>query len=129
LREQSMAILVRDEREAADVINAIAPEHLTLSVSNSEKWLDLIENAGCILLGEQSAESAGDYAAGPSHTLPTAQAARFGSPVNVLHFLKVQSVIHLDAPLAQELAPIIETFGEIEGFPQHALGGRLRASS
>ena len=85
-----------------------------------------IQNAGCIFLGEWSAEAAGDFCVGPSHTLPTAGAARFDSPVNVLTFLKVQSVVRLTRQQMEDLAPVVETFGAMEGFPAHAWGAACR---
>ena len=88
-----------------------------------------MRNAGCILLGEWTPESAGDYCAGPSHTLPTATAARFGSPVNVLDFLKVQSVMKLSQEEFGELAETIEAFGSMEDFPTHSSGATLRYES
>jgi histidinol dehydrogenase len=126
LRTQSLAIVVRDLEEAADVVNTLAPEHITVALKDPEGFLPKIHNAGCILLGEWTPESAGDFALGPSHTLPTSGAARFGSPVNVLTFLKVQSVAHLTQPQLRYLLPTIEAFGEMEGFPAHAHGATIR---
>ena len=77
-------------------------------------------------MGEWTPESAGDYCAGPSHTLPTSTAARFGSPVNVLDFLKLQSVMKLSKEELAELVPTIASFGDMEGFPTHANGARIR---
>jgi histidinol dehydrogenase len=88
--------------------------------------MDKIVNAGCILVGEWTPESAGDFCAGPSHTLPTARAARFGSPVIVMDFLKFQSVLNLNRSSFEELASTIEAFGEMEGFPAHADGAKVR---
>lgn len=126
IENESMAVLVRDRSEACAVANAIAPEHLSVVMEDPEAILEEIRNAGCVLLGEWSPESAGDFAAGPSHTLPTSGAARFGSPVNVLDFLKVQSLIHLSKPDLAALRGTIETFGSMEGFPIHALGSSVR---
>ncbi len=126
LKEHGMVFIARDLEEACEVSNAIAPEHLTLSVTDPESALSRIQNAGCVLLGEYTPESAGDFALGPSHTLPTAGAARFGSPVNVLDFVKVQSVAKSTLADLQEILPIIEAFGEMEGFPTHANGATIR---
>jgi histidinol dehydrogenase len=105
LANESLAILVRDLNEAADVINEIAPEHVTIALSDPEAFLPKIQNAGCVLLGEWTPESAGDFCLGPSHTLPTNTAARFGGPVNVLNFMKVQSVAHCTK---EQLQPRVE---------------------
>lgn len=125
IEKGSLAILVRNQEEAIEMINLIAPEHITVAAQIDTHQ---IQNAGCILVGEWSPESGGDYAFGPSHTLPTARAARFGSPVNVLDFIKVQSVVALatrDEFLA--VAPVIEAFGEMEGLPGHAEGSTIRS--
>jgi histidinol dehydrogenase len=77
-------------------------------------------------MGDFTPESAGDFCLGPSHTLPTSGAARFASPVNVLNFMKLQSVAHMTCAQLQPLIPVIEAFGEMEGFPAHARGATIR---
>ena len=126
LRDNGLAIVARDLEQAIDLVNAIAPEHLTLAVREPEKAMESVRNAGCILLGEHTPESAGDYCLGPSHTLPTSGAARWQSPVNVLDFLKVQSVARLTREDLQPLIPTIETLAGVEGFPAHAFGATVR---
>jgi len=126
LANESLAIVARDLSEAVDIVNAIAPEHLTLAVADPLRAMEGIRNAGCMLLGEYTPESAGDFVLGPSHTLPTSGAARFGSPVNVLDFLKVQSVTRLTRSDLLPLTPVIEAFGEMEGFPGHGFGASVR---
>jgi histidinol dehydrogenase len=122
----SLAIVAKDLDEALDIVNAIAPEHLTLAVREPERAMEKVKNAGCILLGEHTPESAGDYCLGPSHTLPTSGAARWQSPVNVLDFLKIQSVARLTPEELQPLIPTIEALAAIEGFPAHAKGASIR---
>ncbi len=122
----SLAIVARDLEEAIDIVNAIAPEHLTLAVAEPEKAMLKVRNAGCILLGEYTPESAGDYCLGPSHTLPTSGAARWQSPVNVLDFLKLQSVVRMTREGIQPLIPTIEALAAIEGFPAHGFGATVR---
>jgi histidinol dehydrogenase len=117
----SVSILVSDLDEAADVINEIAPEHLSISLENPQKILPRVQSAGCVLLGDGSAESAGDYLAGPSHTLPTGGAARWQSPVNIMEFLKFQSVIETNFEEISELSEHIDRLARIEGFPIHAM--------
>ena len=129
LRDHSLAIVARDLDEALEIVNAVAPEHLTLAVKDPEKAMEKVRNAGCILLGEHTPESAGDYCLGPSHTLPTSGAARWQSPVNVLDFLKVQSVARLSSADLQPLIPTIETLAEVEGFPAHGFGATVRKTS
>lgn len=126
LKNESMVFIAKDLAQAVEIVNAIAPEHLTLAVEKPETVVDSIQNAGCVLLGEWTPESAGDFCLGPSHTLPTAGAARFGSPVNVLDFVKVQSVSRLDFATLEPLIPVIEAFGEFEEFPIHGHGATVR---
>ena len=126
LRSESLAIIAQDLEQACDIVNAIGPEHITVSVADPGRWLPKIRNAGCVLLGEFTPESAGDFCLGPSHTLPTGGAARFASPVNVLNFMKLQSVAHLSRPQLDPLVETIEAFGEMEGFPTHARGATIR---
>jgi len=122
----SIAVVVPDLIAAADVANTIAPEHLSVAVADPDALLPLLRNAGCVLLGEHSPESAGDYVAGPSHTLPTGGAARWQSPVNVLDFVKIQSIIQLGAEELAGLIPAIDTLATLEGFPAHARGATIR---
>ncbi len=126
LADNSIAIVALDLFEAIALVNEIAPEHLTLSVEDPHRWLEKVQNAGCVLLGDWTPESAGDYCIGPSHTLPTSGAARWQSPVNVLEFLKVQSVSNLSKEALEFWTPVIEAFGEMEGFPAHARGASIR---
>jgi histidinol dehydrogenase len=129
LAGESLAVVARDLGEALDLVNAIAPEHLTLAIQDPEAALAKVRNAGCVLMGEHTPESAGDYCLGPSHTLPTSGAARWQSPVNVLDFLKVQSIAHLTPRDLEPLIPVIEAFGEMEGFPAHGFGASIHRRS
>lgn len=126
LREHSCLIQCRDLDEVCQTVNRIAPEHLTLAIDDPEAAMAEIRCAGCVLLGEWTPESAGDYVIGPSHTLPTSRAARFQAPVNVMDFLRLQSVSKLDASSLARLGPTIEAFGQVEGFPGHARGAAVR---
>lgn len=123
---QSALFVARDQEEAIRLCNLIAPEHLALAVVQPEGWVPRIRNAGCIMLGTYTPESAGDYVVGPSHTLPTSRAARFGSPLSVLDFMKVQSLQMLSEPGLNGLADAIELIGHLEGLPMHSYGGRSR---
>jgi histidinol dehydrogenase len=106
--------------------DVLAAEHVSLMVSNPEAALKDIRDGGCVLMGDYTPQSAGDFCSGPSHTLPTGGAARFGGPVNVMDFLKFQSISSLTKEDLRELLPTIEAFGEMEGFPQHARGATIR---
>ena len=109
--------------------NGLAAEHSSIMTKSPEEVLRGFDLSSCVLLGDYTPQSAGDFVSGPSHTLPTGGAARFGSPVNVMDFLKFQSISCLAREDLQELLPTIEAFGEMEGFPQHARGARIRFES
>lgn len=126
LDANGLALVARNLDEAVEWVNLIAPEHLSIAVAEAEAVVPSIENAGCIMVGEWTPESGGDYAAGPSHTLPTAGAARFSSPVNVLSFMKLQSVVCLDENDLRDLAPVVNTLAQLEGFPTHGRGATIR---
>jgi len=123
---QSYAILAESRAQAAEILDLIAPEHATLAVENPEEFLGRIRNAGCILLGDYSPESAGDYVAGPSHTLPTSGAARWQNPVSVLDFIKVQSIIRMSEAELRKIGPAAEALAIAEEFPAHGAGISVR---
>ncbi|MBX3110737.1 MAG: histidinol dehydrogenase [Fimbriimonadaceae bacterium] len=126
LSERSCAVVAATESEAVEIINRFAPEHCTLMVANAGSVAQQVVNCGCVLVGPNTPQSAGDYCSGPSHTLPTSGAARFGSPVNVLDFLKVQSVTMLTSEDIHKLAPTITALANAEGFPGHARDALVR---
>lgn len=126
LSDHGVCVIVESDEQAIEMINAFAPEHLSIHCANAAGVAQGVVNCGCILIGANTPQSAGDFVSGPSHTLPTAGSARFSSPVNVLDFLKVQSVSMLTASDLAELSPTIERFGEMEGFPMHGWGGSVR---
>ncbi|MDM7460237.1 MAG: histidinol dehydrogenase [bacterium] len=122
----SVGVLTRSLPEAFELANAAAPEHLTLMVQQPMHWLGHVRNAGCIFLGHDTPQAAGDYVAGPSHTLPTGRAARFESPVSVETFLKRSSVIALSRDALRHLAPDILALADAEGLEAHAAAVQLR---
>jgi histidinol dehydrogenase len=126
--EHSLAILVNDEHEAVDLLNEYAPEHLVLAVENAETIGEQITNAGSIFLGHYSCESAGDYASGTNHTLPTAGFARAFSGVSLDSFVKKITFQQLTADGLNNLGPAIEVMAEAEGLHAHknAVSVRLR---
>lgn len=123
LRRNGIVFTGRFEKGTA---NGLAAEHSSIMTKDPEKLLAGFDLSSCVLLGDYTPQSAGDFVSGPSHTLPTGGAARFGSPVNVMDFLKFQSISCLTKEDLHELLPTIEAFGEMEGFPQHAKGARIR---
>jgi histidinol dehydrogenase len=113
-------VLVDDMREAAELVNLFAPEHLSLMVSDASSLIPEIRNTGCIFVGENSPVVLGDYVAGPSHVLPTGGSARFGSPLGITDFLKVTNVIALDEPIMRELGQVAVEIAKAEGLDAHA---------
>lgn len=122
----SVALICPTLEDAIEWANEIAPEHLSLMTASPERWLERVRCAGCILLGPYTPQSAGDYLAGPSHTLPTGRAARFESPVSVETFLKRSSVIALSAEALEALDPFLQALAREEGFDGHADASALR---
>ncbi len=127
LENYGCAVVTSSEDEAIQIVNRFAPEHLTIMTLEPGSIALQIENAGCILLGSYTPQSSGDFCSGPSHTLPTSGAARFASPVNVQDFLKICSISMLEPVDLAELTPVIEAFGEMEGFAGHAAGATIRS--
>ncbi len=109
---------------AVDVVNAIAPEHLSLHDST---LLPRIQNAGTVFLGPDSPESAGDYAAGPSHVLPTGGVARLRGGLTPADFVKIISVQQLSSNALHELAPAITALARAEGLEAHARSVEVRS--
>ncbi len=118
--ERGGAVVARDLEEAVALANEFAPEHLCLLVEDPEALLPLVRNAGGVFLGESSPEVLGDYTAGPSHVMPTGGAARFASPLSVLDFLKVTSVVSLSETDLMRLGPYAATLARAEGLTGHA---------
>ena len=128
LARRGALICVRDLAEAAQVTNAIAPEHLELSVVEPERLAASIRHAGAIFLGRYTPEALGDYCAGPSHVLPTSRTARFASPLGVYDFCKSTSIVHCSQAGAAALAPIAAQLARAEGLTAHAQAAEYRAS-
>jgi histidinol dehydrogenase len=126
LRARGALIKVRNLKEACEIANRIAPEHLELSVAQPDKWLRKIRHAGAIFLGRYSSEALGDYCAGPNHVLPTSRTARFSSPLGVYDFQKRSSIIGVSRKGAQRLGRIAATLARGEGFEAHARSAELR---
>ncbi len=112
-------ISVRDEDEAVALTNLIAPEHLHISASDPERIAERIPNAGAIFLGHDTPVAVGDYAAGPSHVLPTGGTARWASGLCSNDFLKRTSLIHMDRDALARIAPDVRMLADKEGLSAH----------
>ncbi|WP_305042106.1 histidinol dehydrogenase [Geoalkalibacter sp.] len=125
--EQFGAILIaRDLDEAIAFSNRIAPEHLELAVDNPFEILPRIKHAGAIFLGHHTPEAAGDYLAGPNHTLPTGGTARFFSPLSTNDFVKKSSLVSFSRQGLERLGRDIVHIAKLEGLEAHAKSVSLR---
>lgn len=117
--ENSVAIVMEKRSEALDLINAYAPEHLILSVRDVESMAEAIINAGSVFLGNFTPESAGDYASGTNHTLPTNGFARAYSGVSVDSFVKKITFQQISESGLKNLGPAVETMAAAEQLQAH----------
>jgi histidinol dehydrogenase len=113
-------VLADSLEQALELANLYAPEHLCLLVEHPWEVLGAVRNAGGVFVGDDSMEALGDYNAGPSHVMPTGGTARFSSPVNVRDFQKIISVVGLNRPALESLAPAAAQLARNEGLEAHA---------
>jgi histidinol dehydrogenase len=126
LQKRGAAIVVPGLKEAFDLANRIAPEHLELNIANPARWLPKISAAGAVFVGPMSAAPLGDYLAGPNHVLPTGGSARFASPLGAYDFLKRTSIIIASKAAVEKLGPDVARLARMEGFEGHARAIELR---
>ncbi len=119
-------ILARDAEEACALANDIAPEHLHIATDNAEWLADKIPHAGAIFLGNFTPVALGDYAAGPSHVLPTSGTARFASGLSANAFLRSTSLMHFSRQGMTNLAPDVQVLATTEGLTAHRASVEIR---
>ena len=119
-------IVADDLRQAIDIANEIAPEHLELCVDNPFDYLDAIRHAGSIFMGRNCPEALGDYFAGPNHTLPTSGTAKFSSPLGVDDFIKKVQYTYYTKDALAEVANDVAAFAQAEGLTAHARSATVR---
>jgi len=120
-------IIVTDNiRNAIDIANAIAPEHLELCVDNPFDYLDAVRHAGSIFMGRYCPEALGDYLAGPNHTLPTSGTAKFSSPLSVDDFVKKTQYTYFTEQALGRVAKDVAFFAKKEGLTAHAKSAMVR---
>jgi histidinol dehydrogenase len=120
-------ILVADSmKEAIEVVNEIAPEHLEIVTKNPFEDMTKIRHAGAIFIGEYSSEPLGDYFAGPNHVLPTNGTARFFSALSVDDFIKKSSIVYYSKEALREVHKEIEDFANAEYLTAHANSVKVR---
>ncbi len=124
--QNSRAFIIEDDKKAVDLINEYAPEHLILSVKNYQEIEQQITNAGSIFLGNYTPESAGDYASGTNHTLPTNAYAKMFSGVSLDSFLKKITVQEISRQGLQNIGEIIEIMADAEHLTAHKNAVNIR---
>ena len=126
LERNGLIVTAASMRDAIEVANRRAPEHLQIVADGAERIASSVRNAGAIFLGDDTPEPVGDYIAGPSHVLPTSGTARYASPLGVYDFVKRTSVIRYAAARLLADADAIIALAEAEGLYGHAEAVRIR---
>jgi histidinol dehydrogenase len=126
LRDYGCLILVENEQQACEVTNLLAPEHLHIATENAAALVPRLPHAGAIFVGPYSPVALGDYAAGPSHVLPTSGTARWASGLSANSFLRSSSVIDYSSAALTEIAPHIQRLAEKEGLTAHHASVEVR---
>ncbi|MCF6243147.1 MAG: histidinol dehydrogenase [Bacteroidales bacterium] len=125
----SKAFIIEDDKKAINLINEYAPEHLILSVKNYKEIEEQILNAGSIFLGNYTPESAGDYASGTNHTLPTNGNAKMFSGVSLDSFMKKITIQEISEKGLNNIAGIIEIMAEAEQLYAHKNAVSIRVKN
>ncbi|TFE72530.1 histidinol dehydrogenase [Methylacidiphilum caldifontis] len=126
LSNHSYFVQVRSIEEGIELINDFAPEHLSLQIPSAKKYLNQFKNCGAIYLGPYSAIAAGDFLAGPSHTLPTGGAAKSFSGLTTSQFYRKTSVVEYSKKSLLRVSPLLETFARIESLDAHGASVSIR---
>lgn len=121
-------ILVRDAQQACEVTDAIAPEHLHIACQQPRELAQQIRHAGATFLGDFSPVAVGDYAAGPSHVLPTGGTARWAAGLSANSFLRSGSVIEFSAAALADIAPHVCQIADREGLTAHKRSVTIRTA-
>ncbi len=126
LEKGMMLVVVKNLEEGMLLCNLFAPEHMELMVKDPEKWIDKVENAGALFIGEWTPESVGDFVAGPSHVLPTGGTAAYFSGLTVEDFRRRVSLIRFTKEDLEDTLPVVEAFGRVETLDGHARSASIR---
>lgn len=124
--KNSRAVLMRNMDDAMDLVNEYAAEHLIIASDNPDQYAIKVINAGSVFLGNYTPESAGDYASGTNHTLPTNGYARAYSGVSVDSFVKKVTFQQISKEGIQQIGKTIITMAEAEGLDAHANAVKIR---
>ncbi len=125
----SRLIYFEETQAAIDLINEYGPEHYILCVGNEDEYLNQLINAGSVFIGNYTPESAGDYASGTNHTLPTNGYAKQYSGVNLDSFMKSITFQKISSEGILEIGETIELMAEAEGLQAHKNAATLRLKS
>ena len=128
IEQGAWIVLAANLNEAVRLCNEYAPEHLSLVVAEEATVMAGIRTAGAIFLGHYSPVAAGDFVAGPSHTLPTGGAGKSFPGLTVDQFQRRTSIVKLDRAALEKTAPLVEKFCEMEGLQAHGRSATLRLS-
>lgn len=124
--ENSKSILVNSNKEALELINEYGPEHFIICTSNDDYFVENVSNAGSVFIGNYTPESAGDYASGTNHTLPTNGFSKAYSGVNLDSFVKSITFQKISKEGIKNIGPSIELMAEAEGLQAHKNAVTLR---
>ena len=126
LKNNGKIILANSLEEAAEISDALAPEHLELCVRDPFGLFERIHNAGSVFLGYNTPEAAGDYFSGTNHTLPTGGSARYASALGANDFVKAVQYIRYDEETLKKEGASIMAFARSEGLNAHAESVKVR---
>jgi histidinol dehydrogenase len=124
--DSPLALVSVGSRDAIDLANALAPEHLELFDAEAATLAGHVRTAGCVFVGPYSATAFGDYVAGSNHVLPTGGAGRFSGPLGPGVFRRTVASVEVSADAAAKLAPHVDTLARAEGFPVHGESAMIR---
>jgi histidinol dehydrogenase len=123
LGAQGCIFVTATVREARELTNRLAPEHLTVDTANDLQW---VRNAGSVFVGDHSPQSMGDYVSGPNHVLPTGRGGRVRGGLSVMDFVKVITVQQYTRQGLKQMGPHAVALAEAEGLTGHAESVRIR---
>ncbi len=126
LRRCAFLLHAKSFKQAVEIANGFAPEHLSLISADEERWLPQLHSAGAIYLGNDSPVAVGDFLAGPSHTLPTGGAGHAFSGLRADQFQRRTSIVRLDAKALRKSVAVVEEFARIEGLAAHGRSASIR---
>jgi histidinol dehydrogenase len=128
LEKYGALVLTRDQDEAVKLVEDLAPEHLHIQTRDPEAFADRIHSTGAIFMGQYTPVAIGDYAAGPSHVLPTGNTARFASGLSANDFLRRTSVLSFTKTGLKEVSDDVVFMANKEGLTGHAASVAMRVS-